>query len=301
MSGFSEKTSFAKAPETVAKTGISVMIKAVPQGSFFIFDIRHLELSIKHLLMPSAVNHDATVLRRIFQMSIPNNRLLSALDSGSFRKLHSKLETVPLEFGKDIYQPGEISTFVYFPESGIISLLSSVETDSTLEVGIVGNEGMVGIGVFLGVEKANNHALVQGEGTAFRMRSADLQAAVENDNQLRRVINLYVHSLITQISQTAACNRYHDIESRLARWLLMTQDRMRSDEFRITQEFLSNMLGVRREAVSKAAAGLQSNRLISYSRGNLSILNRKDLEKTACRCYRVIKKDYDDFLKESAF
>jgi CRP-like cAMP-binding protein len=226
----------------------------------------------------------------------PLNRLLAALPKTEFKLLFPKLELIPLVFNESIYEPGQEIKHVYFLESGIISLLSAVDVNSTLEVGIVGNEGLAGLPVFLGVTTSGNRAVVQGAGSAMRISASDFRAVSKNGTRLPQLIQRYVHSLLTQISQSAACNRYHLIEERLARWLLMTHDRMQTDQFQITQEFLSNMLGVRREAVNKAAGDLQRQKLISYSRGNLSINNRKGLEKAACPCYLIIKKEYDTAL-----
>lgn len=232
----------------------------------------------------------------MIEIQNPQNRLLAALPKKIFQKLLPKLELTTLVFGENIYKSGDIINHVYFPESGIVSLLSSVEENSTLEVGIVGNEGMVGLPVFLGVKTSNNYALVQGTGFSLRMSAESFLEESKNGGELSRVLQLFINSLLTQISQSAACNRFHEIESRLARWLLMTHDRMQANEFQITQEFLSNMLGVRREAVNKSALHLQQKQLISYSRGNLTILDRKELENVACNCYKIIKKDYDNFL-----
>lgn len=232
----------------------------------------------------------------MIEIQNPQNRLLAALPKKIFQKLLPKLELTTLVFGENIYKSGDIINHVYFPESGIVSLLSSVEENSTLEVGIVGNEGMVGLPVFLGVKTSNNYALVQGTGFSLRMSAESFLEECKNGGELSRVLQLFINSLLTQISQSAACNRFHEIESRLARWLLMTHDRMQANEFQITQEFLSNMLGVRREAVNKSALHLQQKQLISYSRGNLTILDRKELENVACNCYKIIKKDYDNFL-----
>lgn len=226
----------------------------------------------------------------------PTNRILAALPAHAYQDLHAKSDVIPLSFAKDIYKPGDVIKYIYFPESGIISLLSAVEENSTLEVGIVGNEGIVGLPVFLGVETSNNHALVQGIGSALRISAADFLTECKKSDEFPRLLNRYLHSLLTQISQSAACNRFHPVEARLARWLLMTHDRMQTDEFKITQEFLSNMLGVRREAVNKSASHFQAMNFISYSRGNLSVLNRMGLEGATCNCYKIIKQDYDDFL-----
>ena len=222
----------------------------------------------------------------------PTNRLLAALPAKEYNRLLPKLEKISLIFTKTIYKPGDVIRRVYFPDSGIVSLLSAVGERSLLEVGIVGNEGFVGLPVFLGVKTSNNHALVQGAGEAWEMKTADFLAECKAGGALARLLQRYTHSLLMQISQSAVCNRFHPIEARLARWLLTTADRMDAENFQITQEFLSNMLGVRREGVSKSAAKLQQNGLISYSRGTISILKRKDLEAAACRCYFIVEKDY---------
>lgn len=218
-----------------------------------------------------------------------NNRLLAALPEKEYQKLLPKLEEVSLNYTEIIYEPGDIIRRVYFPNSGIVSLLSAVDEHSLLEVGIVGNEGFVGLPAFLGVKSSNNRALVQGEGVALAMKTADFLAESRNGGELPRLLQRYTHSLLMQISQSAACNNFHPIESRLARWLLMTADRMESDDFQITQNFLSSMLGVRREGVNKSATNLQQKKLISYSRGKVSILDRAGLEAAACRCYFLIR------------
>jgi CRP-like cAMP-binding protein len=223
----------------------------------------------------------------------PANRLLAALTKTEFNNLSAKMETVPLIFGEPIYQTGEEIKRIYFPESGIISLLSAVDKDSTLEVGIVGSEGLTGVSVFLGVATSPNRALVQGSGSALSISSRSFLAACKSSEKLTTAVRRYIHSLLTQISQSAVCNRYHIIEDRLSRWLLMTHDRMRTNEFMITQDFLSNMLGVRREAVNIAARDLQSRGLISYKRGHLTVIDRPGLEAAACPCYTLIKREYD--------
>ena len=224
---------------------------------------------------------------------IPANRLLAALPKPDFKILSSMMETLPLAFGEPIYEAGEEIKQIYFPESGIISLLSAVDKDSTLEVGIVGSEGLAGVSVFLGVGTSPNRALVQGSGSALTISSRNFLSACKSSEKLSTAVRRYIHSLLTQISQSAVCNRYHVIEDRLSRWLLMTHDRMRTDEFQITQDFLSNMLGVRREAVNIAARDLQLRGLISYKRGHLTVIDRPGLEAAACPCYKVIKQEYD--------
>lgn len=224
----------------------------------------------------------------------PTNRLLAALPQTDYKKLAPKLERVPLNYNEHIYEAGIVIRHVYFPESGIISLLSLVDAHSSIEVGIVGNEGMAGLPVFLGVKESGNVAVVQGAGTALRLPVSDFLETCVKMPKMTAIIQRFIHSLFTQVSQSAACNRFHPIEARLARWLLMTHDRMHSNDFQITQEFLSNMLGVRREAVNRAAGGLQNLELISYHRGQLSIKNLKKLQKVACLCYTIIKREYDE-------
>ena len=226
----------------------------------------------------------------------PANRLLATLPKKEYERLLPSLEAFPLLFETVIYEPGEVILDVYFPTSGIVSLLAGVDDRATLEVGLVGREGMVGLPIFMEVKTSNNRAVVQGEGSAFRMKAKDLRKECNDGGSLPRLLRRYSHSMLTQISQTAVCNRFHPIDARLARWLLMTGDRMAADEFQLTQDFLSNMLGVRREGVNKAAGILQQQNLISYSRGDLTILDRKGVEAVACQCYRIIKDEYDTIL-----
>lgn len=220
-----------------------------------------------------------------------SNRLLAALPGKEYQRMRSHLEEVALPFGAILYEPGEIIRHVYFPNHGIVSLLSMVEERSTLEVGVVGAEGMVGISVFLGVSASLNRALVQGEGTAMKMKAEGLRKHVRQAGSLPDLLLRYTNSLLAQVSQTAACNRFHTVEARLARWLLLMRDRLQSDEFRLTQDFLSDMLGVRREGVTNAARALQQEELISYVRGQITILNRAGLEAASCKCYEIAKLD----------
>ncbi len=225
----------------------------------------------------------------------PANRLLAALPDEDFQNLLANSERTELAYGTNIYKTGAIIRHVYFPESGIVSLLSAVEGDLTLEVGIVGNEGMIGVPAFLGAKTSNNIALVQGTGWALRMTTADFLKECETSNKLQQVVKRFVQSLMAQTAQSAACNRFHPIESRMARWLLMTNDRMKTGIFQITQEFLSNMVGVRREAVNKTAKSFQERGLISYNRGKLLILDVKGLKEISCNCYKIISKSHPNY------
>ena len=218
------------------------------------------------------------------------NRLLASLPDADYQNLVGHSERTDLVYGNTLYKTGAVIRHVYFPESGIVSLLSAVDGDQTLEVGIVGNEGMIGVPAFLGAKTSNNIALVQGAGSALRMTTADFVKECVISNKLQQVLKRFVQSLMAQTAQSAACNRFHPIDSRMARWLLMTNDRMKAGVFQITQEFLSNMVGVRREAVNKAAKSFQTRGLISYHRGRLVILDVKGLKAVACDCYKIISK-----------
>ena len=231
------------------------------------------------------------------QTERPLNRILFALPEKDYRHCLEKLERVEMVYGKTIYKTDSVIRHIYFPESGIVSLLSAVNETSTLETGIVGSEGMIGLPVFLGEKTSLSLVLIQGEGFALRMTTADFLAECETDAELTRILKRFTHSLMAQTAQSAACNRYHPIEARMARWLLMTHDRMKSGKFQITQEFLSNMVGVRREAVNKTAKNFQDRGLISYTRGKLLILDLKGLKAITCDCYKVISKHYPDYEK----
>jgi CRP-like cAMP-binding protein len=224
------------------------------------------------------------------------NRLLSSLPRSEYERLSLFLKPVVLTFGEVLYEPGEIIRHVYFPNDSIISLLSTMSQRSTLEVGMVGNEGMAGLSVFMGVDVSSTRAIVQGAGSAMRMTSSAVRTEANRLGALHRLLHRYTHSRMTQTAQSSACNRFHSVDARLARWLMMTSDRMGTDEFRLTQEFMSNMLGVRREGVNKAAGALQSAKLIRYSRGTLTVLNRRRLQENACQCYGIIKAESDQYL-----
>jgi CRP-like cAMP-binding protein len=224
------------------------------------------------------------------------NRLLATLPKKEYERLLPRLSTVSLVLGEELYEPGEAIKYVYFPNDSIISLISQLSGTAWLEVGMVGNEGMAGLAVFMGESSSSTRALVQGSGTAMRMSSAAVRKEANQLGSLHRLLHRYSHSLLTQVSQSAACNRFHLVNARLARWLLMTNDRLGVEEFPLTQEFLSNMLGVRREGVSKAAGALQAAKLIRYSRGIITVLDRRGLETKSCECYAIIKAESDAYL-----
>ncbi|MDD5578111.1 MAG: Crp/Fnr family transcriptional regulator [Methylobacter sp.] len=224
------------------------------------------------------------------------NRLLAALPGKDRERLLAHCELVELMFADVIYKPGELILHVYFPINSSISLVTRLEGSASLEVGLIGNEGMLGIPLMLGVEVSPFLALVQSSGPALRMNVASFLQELERSAALQRELNLYLYVLISQLAQTAACTRFHVVEARLARWLLMTQDRAHSDTFHVTHVFLAYMLGVRRVGVTKAASSLQKQKLISYHRGDVTILDRDGLEAASCRCYRAEKETYDHIL-----
>lgn len=221
------------------------------------------------------------------------NSLLEALPRKDYQRLLAGLEPVKLAFGEVLYKPGEPIRHVYFPNDSLVSLLTLADGHLALEVGMVGSEGMVGAPITLGIEFSPVRALVQGSGTALRMTAARFRKEFRRSPSLQRALYRYVHVLMVQITQTAACNRFHVVEARLARWLLMTRDRVRSNRFHLTQEFLAHMLGVRRVGVTKAASALQRRKLISYSRGTIRILDGGGLEAASCRCYETVKEVYE--------
>lgn len=218
-----------------------------------------------------------------------SNGVLAALPGRTYQALRSGLEPVKLNFGDILYEPGDPIRNVYFPNDSLVSLLTLVDDRSALEVGMVGCEGMVGMPLTLGSTVSPVRALVQGAGTALRMNATRFRREFGRSPPLQRELYHYLNALMAQITQTAACNRFHVVEARLARWLLMTSDRVRAEEFQLTHEFLSHMLGVRRVGVTEAASGLQRRKLIEYSRGNITILDHPGLEAACCACYEVVR------------
>ncbi len=224
------------------------------------------------------------------------NRLLASLPPKELELLRTRLEPFVLEFESILYEAGKPIEHIYFPCSGIVSLLAKVNGNSTIEVGLIGNEGIAGVSAFLGAPLSPSMAIIQGAGDALRIKINDLDRF---DGSLNRPLLLYANYLMVQISQSAACYRFHPIEQRLARWLLMTGDRMESNEYSITQDFLSNMLGVRREGVNRAAGVLQKKELISFSRRNIITIDRSGLKENACECYAIIRGEEKNLLESS--
>ncbi len=225
------------------------------------------------------------------------NQLLMALPPGEYERVIPYLEPVSLVLGQVIYEPKQPIKEVYFPLGAMISLVSMMKDGSTTEIGLVGNQGMVGIPIFLGGNISTNRAIVQVEGKALKMDASILKSEFERGKQLQTKLLLYTQARLTQISQVAACKSHHLIEERLARWLLSVHDCVNKTELPLTQKFISEMLGVRRASVTEAAIALQKAGLISYSRGQITILKRKELEEAACECYGLIHDEFKRLLK----
>lgn len=224
------------------------------------------------------------------------NHLLAALPKEVYESLLPHLKPVSFSLGEVVYESGEQMTQVYFPTTSIVSLLYLMVNGATAEIGMVGFEGMLGIAIFLGGDTTPNRAVVQSAGNAYKMDVQTLRDKFEIGGALQLLLLRYTQALITQISQTAVCNRLHSVEQQLCRWLLLSHDRLRSDKLIMTQDLISNMLGVRREGVTMAARHLKKRGLISYVRGTITVRNRPGLEATVCECYQVVKTEYDRLL-----
>ena len=224
---------------------------------------------------------------------LAGNWVLASIPAKDRRRLAAQLEPVSLKFGQILYEAGAKIRHVYFPLNSLISLLTAVDKRRSLEVGMVGNEGMTGMPFVLGIGESGVRALVQGAGNALSMPAASFSIEFDRNQPLRQALFRYTYALMAQISQTAACNRFHEAEQRLARWLLMTRERVGSNEFPMTHEFLAHMLGVRRGGVTEAASALKSRGLIDYHRGKIQILDAKGLKRSACSCYQIVKAAFD--------
>ncbi len=226
------------------------------------------------------------------------NHLLGALPDEDFDRIKSQLEYLHLPLGKVLYESGDKMSHVYFPTTAIISLLYIMENGGTAEIGIAGNNGLIGIALFMGGETTSSRAVVQSAGDAVRMSAMDVRAEFARGGLFQNLLLRYTQSLMTQISQTAVCNRLHSIQQQLCRWLLINHDQLPANKLVMTHDLIANMLGVRREGVTQAAGALQEMGVIKYSRGTIYIVDRKGIERVACECYQVVSTEYDRLLGE---
>lgn len=221
-----------------------------------------------------------------------SNKLLAALPAREYKRLSPHLEVVPLEFKAVLHREGEAFRYVYFPGEGLVSLLVVTGDGAVSEVGLVGNEGVVGLSAILGVDNAPSRELVQLAGTSMRMKAKLMRTEFKRGGALQDLLLRYTHALFTQLSRSTACMASHELKKRLCRWLLMTHDGARGDTFDITQEFMASMLGVTRAVVTKAAGVLQREKMIQYSRGKVTMLDRRGMEARACECYASVREEY---------
>ncbi|KQW00241.1 Crp/Fnr family transcriptional regulator [Rhizobacter sp. Root1221] len=226
----------------------------------------------------------------------PENHLLAALPPDALARWQPDLEAVDMPLGEVLYESGGTLTHVYFPTTAIVSLLYVLEDGASAEIAVVGNEGLVGISLFMGGGSTPSRAVVQSAGRGLRLKASAMSAEFNRGGTVLRLLLRYTQALITQMAQTAVCNRHHSLDQQLCRWLLLSLDRLQGTELVMTQELIANMLGVRREGVTEAALKLQKAGLISYARGHIAVLDRPGLEQRTCECYSVVKREYDRLL-----
>jgi len=242
------------------------------------------------------------MVRRSLVLSLHDpcqNHLLAALPADEYARLRPNLELVPMPLGAALYEPGSRMRHVYFPTTSIVSLLCVMEDGASAEIAVVGNEGIVGVSLFMGGETTPSRAVVQSAGHAYRLKGQLLKEEFYRAGPMQRLLLRYTQALLTQMAQTAVCNRHHSLDQQLCRWLLLSLDRLPSNELIMTQELIANMLGVRREGVTEAARNVQKAGLIDYRRGHITVLDRAGLEARACECYAVVKRECDRLLPEA--
>jgi CRP-like cAMP-binding protein len=230
--------------------------------------------------------------------SARQNHLLAALPGSEYERLLSDLELTPMPLGAVLYESGSQMGYVYFPTTAIVSLLYVMEDGSSAEIAVVGNEGIIGVALFMGGETTPSRAVVQSAGFSYRLKGQLLKREFTRSPSMQDLLLRYTQALLTQMAQTAVCNRHHSVDQQLRRWLLLSLDRLPSNELTMTQELIANMLGVRREGVTEAAGKLQQAGLINYSRGRITVLDRPGLEAQCCECYKVVKKEFDRLLPD---
>ena len=229
-----------------------------------------------------------------------DNHLLAALGAETYQAFESELEFLTLPLAKVLYESGGKQGYVYFPTKGIVSLLYVLADGASAEIAVTGREGLVGVSLFMGGGSTPSRAVVQSAGHAYRLSAKAMKKQFDRGGDLHHLLLLYTQALITQMTQTAVCNRHHNIDQQLCRWLLLSLDRLSGDDLRMTQELIANMLGVRREGVTAAAGKLQADGLIEYRRGHIKVLDRPGIEARVCECYAVVKNEYDRLLPRYA-
>jgi CRP-like cAMP-binding protein len=227
------------------------------------------------------------------------NQLLAALHAAERARIYPNLQPVQMSLGRVVYEPSDILRHVYFPTNSIVSLLYVMRDGGSAEISLVGNDGLIGLALFMGGESTASRAVVQSAGGAYRLTAKRLKAEFHLYGQLHHLLLRYTQALITQMAQTAVCNRLHSVDQQLCRWLLLSLDRLPTNQLKMTQELMANMLGVRREGITIAAAKLQKLGIIRYSRGNVTIVDRPGLEKMCCECYAVVKRETDRLRPEA--
>ena len=232
---------------------------------------------------------------------VATNRLLAALPAEDYARLAPELDLIPMTLGWAIYESGGSLGYVYFPTDAIVSLLYVLADGDSTELGVVGNDGLVGISLFMGGETTPSRAVVQSAGHGYRLRASIVKSEFRQGGALQHLLLRYTQSLITQMMQTAVCNRHHSVDQQLCRWLLLSLDRLPSNELVMTQELIADMLGVRREGVTEAAGNLQAAGLIHYSRGRITVIDREKLEARVCECYAVVRRESDRLLPRGEF
>jgi CRP-like cAMP-binding protein len=225
-----------------------------------------------------------------------HNHLLAALSPAERERVYSDLQLVPMPLGKVLYESGDVQRHVYFPTNCIVSLLHVLEDGASAEIAVVGNEGVIGVALFMGGETTPSRAVVQSAGHAYRLIGQQLKDEFHRNGEMHLLLLRYTQALITQMAQTAVCNRHHSVDQQLCRWLLLSLDRLSSNQLTMTQELIADMLGVRREGVTEAAGKLQKLGVIRYARGQITVLDRPQLEQLSCECYGVVKKETDRLL-----
>ena len=250
-----------------------------------VYDGAHTPQTRSDVHLPMPLNHDPR-----------QNHLLAALSGEDFQRVSSQIKLVPMVLGEVLYESGSRQRAVYFPTTSIVSLLYMLANGASAEIAVVGNEGIIGVSLFMGGETTPSRAVVQSAGHAYRLPGKVLKEEFTRGDAMQHLLLRYTQALLTQMAQTAMCNRHHSLDQQLCRWLLLSLDRLAGDELVMTQELIANMLGVRREGVTEAAGHLQSAGLIKYSRGHITVLNRTGLEARTCECYGVVKKEFDRLL-----